>query len=142
MIPIVVKDKESYLRLEPDELKALLKCPCSSCEFILWGTYRRKLDSDEGSTLFVQRVRCKVCKKTHAVLPSFVLGRVRHTAETVQAFFEKWIESGTSIGRLWSELERPQNISTLYRWRCRFRWTLCGFDPVFTNPVFIHQPGI
>ena len=141
MLLIVVKDIDTYLKLKGKALKKLLTCSCGQCEFILWGTYTRKPHSSKDKLLIVQRVRCKICKKTHAVLPSFILGQVRHTAETVQTYLEKWIETGHSLSRLWLDSNIPKDKSTVYRWRRRFRWTLCGFVGEFTNQALVHQSG-
>ena len=141
MLMIVVKDRESYLRLDRKDLKALLTCTCDNSDLIFWGTYTRQLISGDHFLIIVQRVRCKGCQKTHAVLPSFVLGRVRHSAATIQAYFQKWIESRYSLVRSWSESTGPENMSTVYCWRRRFRQALRGFVAGLTSQAFVPQSG-
>ena len=52
-----------------------LECPCChSKEYILWGFYERgitymKQAQIYSETVKIQRVRCKSCGKTHAILP-------------------------------------------------------------------------
>ena len=52
-----------------------LECPCChSKEYVLWGFYERgitymKQDQIYSETVKIQRIRCKSCGKTHAILP-------------------------------------------------------------------------
>jgi transposase-like protein len=102
------------------DLKKLLVCSCGSVLFILWGYYTRRLLQPDGSveSLRVHRVRCKSCGRTHAVLPVFLSGHVRHVLEVVEACLKAMIDQGYSVARSWSwsAIEVPQDVSTLYRW--------------------------
>ncbi len=52
-----------------------LKCPCChSKEYILWGFYERGITYMKDGQIYsetvkIQRIQCKSCKKTHAILP-------------------------------------------------------------------------
>jgi transposase-like protein len=49
-------------------------CPSCSTPMAWWSGYRRDVrDSGGCHRIFVPRVRCRSCEKTHAVLPAFVL---------------------------------------------------------------------
>ena len=50
-------------------------CPnCRHNTLIKWGKYKRKIKLPEAiGTLSIQRVRCGECKKTHSILPSFLV---------------------------------------------------------------------
>lgn len=55
------------------EVKCLL-CPnCKACDFERHGYYRRYINiSGTKYCIRILRVRCKICVKTHAVLPDFI----------------------------------------------------------------------
>jgi hypothetical protein len=121
---ISAKDVKDYLRLTPQELLKFLVCSCGSQLFIFWGSYLRKL-LPAGELLPIQRVRCKQCKRTHALLPAFLLGSVRHPALTIHYYFQQWIDSPLPVSGLWIKagevMEAPRSLSTLYSWINRFR---------------------
>lgn len=56
-----------------------LECPkCNSTELIKYGTYNRQICYINEKniildTIKIQRVKCKTCGKTHALLPSFIV---------------------------------------------------------------------
>jgi hypothetical protein len=121
---ISAKDVKDYLTRTPQELLRFLVCSCGGQTFIFWGSYLRKL-LPGGELLPIQRVRCKGCWCTHALLPVFLLGKVRHTSPTIHYYFQQWVESTLPVSRLWIEagevLEAPRSLSTLYCWINRFR---------------------
>jgi hypothetical protein len=99
-------------------LLAFLICPCQSLRFILWSCYARKL-LPNGGQLTIQRVRCKICLKTHALIPIFLFGQVRHSNQTISTYVEQFIEQQTTIGKLFNSPDSPEapaDIYTLYRW--------------------------
>ena len=142
MLMIAVENIHTYLTLPSAELKACLRCCCGGVHFILWGKYQRRLLPD-GRFLSIQRVRCQGCKRTHGVLPSFVLGQVRHPASVIEIYFEAWIKQAASLACLWRESasDAPQSLSTLYRWGRRFCWTYVNFSPGLASRSFICGPG-
>lgn len=56
-----------------------LQCPyCNSSELIRWGNYSRNIYYINGSniefdTILIQRVKCKNCNHTHALLPEYII---------------------------------------------------------------------
>jgi transposase-like protein len=57
-------------------LVAGMRCPRCAGELGSWGGYRRRVRVGRGRFgLLVRRARCKVCERTHALLPGFLLGR-------------------------------------------------------------------
>lgn len=106
------------VRISSNELLARLICPCQSRSFIFWGCYPRKL-LPTGEQLTIQRVRCKNCLTTHALIPTFLFGQVRHTNATISYYVAQFIEKQTTIGTLFNSPNAPtapEDISTLYRW--------------------------
>jgi hypothetical protein len=99
-------------------LLALLICPCQSRSFILWSCYARKPLPD-GEELTIQRVRCKSCLTTHALIPSFLFGQLRHSNQTISRYVGQFIAKQTTIGKLFNSPSSPavpKEIATLYRW--------------------------
>jgi len=142
MLLIIVKTIEEYLKLPGSELKERLQCGCGSSDFILWGSYRRQM-LPAGELIMIQRVRCQGCGCTHGVLPSFILGRVRHPVSVVEAYFQGWVKGSKSLASLWREsaIEAPQSLSALYRWGRRFRGSLVHFSPGVASRAIIAGAG-
>ena len=78
----------------------LLICPFCSKEgkpghFILWGTYTRSIITGSESTdkVRIQRIRCKDCRHTHAILPEETVPYSAFPAELqtrlIQAYLDK-----------------------------------------------------
>lgn len=96
----------------------LLTLPCGHTRYILWGTYGR--NSRPGKVeIRIQRLYCKICACTHAVIPAFLLGRVHYTLATVGPYFDRLAADHISIAAAWKSdtaLSFPLDLSTLYRW--------------------------
>lgn len=68
-----------------------LECPnCHSHDFIRWGHYERNViffSNDKtiikSTTLKIQRVKCKSCNKTHALLPFGIIPYKQFTDEVI-----------------------------------------------------------
>jgi hypothetical protein len=61
-----------------------VSCSCgrAAC-FILYGHYRRWLKADEATIrLRIQRVQCRYCKQTHAILPACIVPYSQIPADT------------------------------------------------------------
>jgi hypothetical protein len=127
-LPIPAEKAEDYYAfISSDKLLAFLICHCLSRNFLLWSCYSRK-PLPNGEELTIQRVRCKICLKTHALIPTFLFGEVRHSNQTISFYVEQFIKQQTTIGKLFGDPKSPnspEDISTLYRWfkrliiRCR-----------------------
>ena len=104
-------------------MQNVFTCKCGAKVFILWGRYKRKL-LPKVNELHIQRLRCSTCKKTHAVLPTFLFGQVRHDSETIEPYFQLFTQQQNSIKRFLAQSydlpEAPEDDSTLYIWFKRF----------------------
>ena len=70
-------------------LSAGMRCPACSGGLGPWGSYRRRVRVSRASFgLLVRRARCKACKRTHALLPGFVLARRRDVVDVVGCALE------------------------------------------------------
>ena len=113
-------NRDYYILLASDEkLKLYLICPdCDSCIFITWSKYSRHSLPHERE-IIIQRMRCCDCNVTHALLPAFLLGKVRHTNETIAPYIEQLVEQQATISQINKQAidqQAPQEISTVYRW--------------------------
>jgi hypothetical protein len=80
------KSVEEYVALGPDvEYVRPSACPdCEHHELIFWGRRKRFVTDGRGSHIvFVRRVQCKGCIKTHTILPAFLLKRRTYLAEMI-----------------------------------------------------------
>ena len=118
-------------------------CECGSKVFTLWGKYKRKI-LPKKHQLDIKRFRCSNCKTTHAILPTFLFGQVRHTKETIEPYVEQFIQKQTSINNLWTDSfnlpDAPQDISTLYRWFNRFITRSRNLLPLLKNELIQLAP--
>ncbi|MGI0012915.1 MAG: hypothetical protein ACREBU_05660 [Nitrososphaera sp.] len=96
----------------------LLTLPCGHTRYILWGTYGRN-PRPAKVEIRIQRLYCKICACTHAVIPAFLLGRVHYTLATVGPYFDRLAAEPISIATAWktdTAAGFPLDLSTLYRW--------------------------
>lgn len=67
----------------------VLECPnCHSNDYIRWGTYERGITYYKNRTIYseiviIQRIRCKSCGKTHALLPFGIVPYKQLTDEVI-----------------------------------------------------------
>lgn len=72
-----------------------LQCPnCESHEYILWGTYERgvtyfKNGELTSEVIVIQRIRCKSCHKSHALLPFGIIPYKQLTDEVMIMLLSK-----------------------------------------------------
>jgi hypothetical protein len=120
-----------------------LICPvCNSRVFTIWSKYTRSSLPGE-KPLTIQRVRCSGCKVTHALLPTFLFGKIRYTDKTITPYVEQFIKDKITIAQLFKKSHSPvapQEISTLYRWfkrifhRCKTLLPLLKKELIELNP--------
>jgi len=121
MILLLAQNKEDYFILlsSKEKLKVHLICPdCNSCLFNPWSNYPRK-SLPKNMIITIRRMRCSNCKVTHALVPAFLFGKIRHTNETIAPYVELFIEQETTISKISQHLsvpKAPEDISTLHRW--------------------------
>ena len=86
------------------------RCPHPECRaadsLIRWGTYQRWACTADGDyRIRVQRVRCKVCGRTHSLLPDFVHSHRLYGAHLLQLAVSLCLIAGLGWGRLMKTLE-------------------------------------
>ena len=91
-----------------------------------------------------KRFRCSNCKTTHAILPTFLFGQVRHSDETIAPYFQQFVQIQTSISQLWKDSfdlpDAPQDESTLYEWFNRFIARCKNLLPLLKNELLKLAP--
>lgn len=93
----------------------VLECPCcKSKEYIRWGHYERGVTYFKENKIYseivrIQRIRCKSCNKTHALLPFGIVPYKQLTDEVFLSIFIDELEEN-----IWGE------DSILY-WKKQFR---------------------
>jgi len=110
-----VKDyRENFLRYL-EELD--LTCPYCSCRVNFHGTYERRIRIEEiVEWLTIQRVICKECRSTHAIIPDFIRPYKHYSACDSEAALRD-IEDGIPF----EQVETSASTSTLRRWAAEFQ---------------------
>lgn len=110
-----VKDyKENFLRYL-DGLNRI--CPECGGEVVYHATYERRVHIDEmDECITIQRVLCKECRITHAVIPDFIRPYKHYSASDCEMVLRD-IDNGISA----EHVETNASVSTIRRWRAEFR---------------------
>ena len=87
-------------------------CPYPQCQaphsLIRWGSYQRgALLPDQVYLIRIQRLRCKVCGRTHSLLPDFLHPHRHYVIELLQDVVFLYLIKGLGLGRLLARLPRP-----------------------------------
>ena len=91
----------------------LNRCPfCGNQRLIRWGYYQRQAQPLH-SAVRIQRVRCKKCRRTTNVLPSFLLVDKRYAADALKQLVNIYLSHPTDWTR---QLPPLLDLSTAYRW--------------------------
>lgn len=115
---IVVLDCE---RTEADLTAGRLACPACGGRLRPWGRARlRSVRLRDGSSRRVRprRVRCRVCRATQVLLPSWCQPRLADATEVIGAALAAQVR-GHGCRRIAADLDRP--ASTVRRWLRRAR---------------------
>jgi hypothetical protein len=105
------------------------RCPHPDCRaghcLIRWGYYKRWIyTADTEYLLRVQRLRCKVCGRTHSLLPDFVHPHRRYTLDLQQQVVLWYVLTGLSWASLMDNLaetgEAHPALSTTREWVSAF----------------------
>lgn len=121
------KSVESYVDLGPDVGRERPTCcpDCDCSELIFWGKRSRFVTGSAGSSvLFVRRVRCKGCGKTHTVLPSFLLKNQAYLVELIVLALIMVLVEGKGSRAASEKLGIAR--STIRRWISRFKQSAAG----------------
>ena len=74
------------------------ECPSCSGPVVSWSGYWRHIRWQERERkIFIPRVRCRVCRVTHALLPAFVLARRLDAAECAGAVIGQVATGGCGV---------------------------------------------
>lgn len=104
------------------------RCPHPACQaegsLIRWGTYTRWACTEEGDyRLRIQRVRCKVCGRTHSLLPDFLHPHRHYVLSLLQRVVSLYLIAGLGFGRLLAQLPDPGPApSTIREWISAFAY--------------------
>jgi len=106
-----------------------IKCPyCHSSDVIKWGFYKRGIyfiDKDNISYKIVdiQRVKCKNCNQTHALIPYFIVPYKQHTLDVILS----------SISNDDISYNYEISFDTVMKWKHQFNMFLPFLKTMFDN---------
>ena len=85
---------------------------------------------------------CRICRVTHAVLPSFLLGRVHYAGSTLTPYLERAVTQKLSAIQVWQRglADGPRDSKTLYRWLKRLRPRLAILLPRLKQELMMLVP--
>ncbi len=116
---------EAYIEAEVC-LPSLDSCPnCDTTgELIRWGVYIRWCYSGEYEyRLVIQRVRCKACDRTHALLPDFLHPYRRYALDMLTQVVMLYLLKGHTYGRIYASLpEQGPAYTTIREWVAAFAY--------------------
>lgn len=95
-----------------------IECTCGHCGCLVrHGYYKRKVKTkDETITLYILRVKCKECRKTHAILPDMII-----PYSQIPADIQHKIIKGDKAEYI-NEITNPDIVeSDIYRIRMNYR---------------------
>ena len=104
----------AWAGIDPEE-------PCPSCGtcgcFIKHGTYQRwASDAETDTRIRIQRLRCKACGHTHAILPHCLHPYRHYTLPLIQIVVQGYLVVGRSYRELRQALAGQVPRRTLQRW--------------------------
>jgi hypothetical protein len=85
---------------------------------IRWGTYQRwACTAEEEYRLTIQRLRCRVCGRTHSLLPDFLHPHRHYVLDLLQQVMWLYLMAGVGFGRLMKRLPEQGPVrSTVREW--------------------------
>jgi hypothetical protein len=98
------------------------RCPHPECQsigcLIRWGTYARWACTEgEDYRIRIQRIRCKVCGRTHSLLPDFLHPYRHYVIRLLQNTVHLYFIVGLGLGRLLQQMPEPGPArSTVREW--------------------------
>lgn len=128
------------------------RCPDPECQasdaLIRWGTYERgALTGETDHRIRVQRVRCKVCGRTHSLLPDFVHPHRHFVIDLLQQVVCVYLLAGLGWRRLMRQVRavygRGPARSTVREWVASFAYgTGHLLLDTLQRHLFALEPGI
>ncbi len=119
---------ESYVEAKVSSGNTTIPACCPHCGakkgLIRWGLYRRWCYSGECEyRLVIQRVRCKACGRTHALLPDFLHPYRRYALDMLSAVVQLYLLKGYTYGRIYTLLpEQGPAYTTIREWVAAFAY--------------------
>jgi hypothetical protein len=98
------------------------RCPHPECRaagcLIHWGAYERwACTAGKDYLIRVQRIRCKVCGRTHSLLPDFLHPYRHYVLRLLQNTIHLYLIAGLGLGRLLRQMSEPGPArSTIREW--------------------------
>ena len=91
----------------------------------------------------IRLILCLQCRGTHAVLPAFLLGKVRYGTQTLSPYLELIQSNCRKPVQVWQQnlADGPEDISTLYRWLKRLKASLTTLLPLLSEKLLELAPG-
>lgn len=122
IITVWKQSLKSYIEAKRNvEVDRPEKCPtCGGKDIIFWSGYFRYVVLNGGTSekLFIRRVYCKSCNKTHSLLPWFILVKRAYLASLIGDVLTAKIIKGRSTRSIARELRLPRQ--TISGWIKRF----------------------
>ncbi|MBN1317588.1 MAG: hypothetical protein JXA42_19045 [Anaerolineales bacterium] len=127
--PGTVKQYADATSISMDKVKLIIPdhCPHPECQsahsLIRWGSYPRWVLTLDCSPyrLRIQRLRCKVCGRTHSLLPDFIHPFRHYAIDLLQIVISFYLISGLSITSLTKRFSHPRPArSTIREWIISF----------------------
>ena len=132
----------------------LIRCSCNSTNVIRWGTYNRGVIYYDDNNVVrekiitIQRVKCKSCNKTHALLPNGIIPYKQLTDEVIsdlirdifslnrEQISKKYFITEETINCIYKQFKTKHlpRISTIVRCH-KIKETLTKFLKVVTNKL-------
>jgi len=119
---------EAYIEAEVGHTTITIPACCPHCGakkcLIRWGFYRRWCYSGEYEyRLVIQRVRCKNCSRTHALLPDFLHPYRRYALEMLYQVVMLYLLKGYTYRRIYASLpEQGPAYTTIQEWVAAFAY--------------------
>lgn len=114
-------DVESYEAAGKKVGRLRRACPDCRGPLIFWSGYRRFVRGRERvHRIWIPRCRCRVCARSHALIPSFVLIRRYDPAGVIGAALARSV-SGIGMRTVAATLDLPHTTVRGWRWRFRAR---------------------
>lgn len=110
---------ESYVAVGRHVVAPRLSCPLCSTPMVFWSGYWRSVRvAGLFWRVWIPRARCRVCRVSHGLIPSFLLAGRQDPGETIGDGLVE-IAGGVSIGGVSRRLGLP--FTTVRGWWRRFR---------------------
>lgn len=111
-------DVDAYVAKGRELTPPTLVCPSCAAPMVLWGWYRRDVRVGEVRRLWIRRVRCGPCSRSHGVLPEFATHGRLDGVEVIGAAVTA-ISEGVGARKVAEEVGVPH--TTVRDWWRRFR---------------------